>query len=1024
MRTWKRSARLPVTPQCLRPPLTSSTCAVFHQLSRWHASRPLTPRPALFQPVGRRGAKRITKISAADLPQGLVGPPESEGLGDVPPAPPPVEEEEALYPPVVQQARNNMRRFAHCVLVTRVGGFYELYFEHAEKYGPLLGLKVASKRTSAGPVPMAGFPVLQLDRFLKLLLQDLNMRVAISEEFANTASDKVKSGGLLFDRKVARIITPGTLIDEQFMNPFENNFLLAVQPGEVSSVETVRNADGVESGKELENQTVGLAWLDLSTGDFFTQLTTSSALSSAVARIGPRELIFSGQQDDVRPPAVESILEEYQHICTFHEPNLEQTSLSDWDSMLENDVHRSEETQFSPEEIKAGSSLLEYVQAQLQGMKMRFQPPIRRFDKESMSIDKHSLRALEIKSTLRDGLFKGSLLHAIRKTVTSSGARLLANWLISPSTSLSVIDHRLNLVSLFLRSEVVREAIVQQLRRSYDSQRLVQKFALGRGNADDLIALSKTIEATYRIVEILRNGLEEDENLEDARYENQPGPRGGNSSDVDSILSRLNLDGPRALAKRIEEAIDEDSVSQKQRLEDEEEMEMADMARGIASSEGSEADLSVLPKRILARKSSNTKLGKSRESEYDEPWVMRRAASRRLATLHDSLETLKVEKTELEEALRVKHGASSLTLRWTPGLGHICHLKGKDTRSSISSHDTIRSVGSSRTTRSLHLPEWTELGLRIDSVKMQIRNEEQRVFADLREEAVRNLVKLRRNAAVLDELDIACSFATSAHEQGLVRPILNLGTSHKIIGGRHPMVETGLGEHARTFVSNDCFVGDQERIWLITGPNMAGKSTFLRQNALISILAQVGSFVPAEYAELGIVDAIFSRIGSSDNLYEGQSTFMVEMLETAAILQKATPRSFVIMDEVGRGTTPEDGIAVSYACLHHLHHVNRCRALFATHFHDLADMAAEMEGLGFYCTDIVVEKGGGRVSASTEEDEGGSRGENFSYVHRLRRGVNRESHALKVAKLAGLPVSALKLAAKTLEKLKAEKASG
>jgi len=195
-------------------------------------------------------------------------------------------------------------------------------------------------------------------------------------------------------------------------------------------------------------------------------------------------------------------------------------------------------------------------------------------------------------------------------------------------------------------------------------------------------------------------------------------------------------------------------------------------------------------------------------------------------------------------------------------------------------------------------------------------------------------------------------------------------------------------------------------IWLITGPNMAGKSTFLRQNALITILAQIGCYVPASYAELGIVDAIFSRVGSADNLYRDQSTFMVEMLETAQILKQATSRSFVIMDEIGRGTTPEDGTAVSYACLHHLATVNQCRTLFATHFHEVADLAAA-DGLcgpnrtvvHTYCTDV-------------QEDGSGG----FVYVHRLRKGINRQSHALKVAKLAGLPQQAIDMAEKVLDR--------
>lgn len=295
-----------------------------------------------------------------------------------------------------------------------------------------------------------------------------------------------------------------------------------------------------------------------------------------------------------------------------------------------------------------------------------------------------------------------------------------------------------------------------------------------------------------------------------------------------------------------------------------------------------------------------------------------------------------------------------------------------------------RDVKTSKSTRSFHYPDWNRLGSQIDQARLQIKAEEQRIFQALREQVVTNLVQLRRNASVLDELDIACSFAVLADQQGLVRPNVSEKLSHRIFGGRHPTVKLGLEGEGRSFVSNDCLIGEAERIWLITGPNMGGKSTFLRQNGLISILAQVGSFVPADHADMGLVDQIFTRIGSGDDLFRDQSTFMVEMLETAAILNQATPRSLVIMDEIGRGTTPEDGIAIGFACLHHLYHENRCRTLFATHFHSLADMCHDFQQLACYCTDV-------------EESPSGS----FTYVHRLRKGVNRQSHALKVACLAG-----------------------
>ena len=407
-----------------------------------------------------------------------------------------------------------------------------------------------------------------------------------------------------------------------------------------------------------------------------------------------------------------------------------------------------------------------------------------------------------------------------------------------------------------------------------------------------------------------------------------------------------------------------------------------------------------MPKKV--RSKNNDRIGKEADEQVAvDTWIMRHDASPALRELHEKLGQLQQEKIALTQELRDRVGSTTISLKWTPGLGHICHVKGaKVTQQSLEELGVTRNVSSTKSTRSFYLPAWTELGVKMDQVRFQIRQEEQQIFENLRRQVILNLVKIRRNAAVMDELDVACSFATLAQEQQMIRPLLNQGTSHKIVGGRHPTVKLGLEEQGRSFVSNDCFLGEQERIWLITGPNMAGKSTFLRQNALITILAQVGSFVPAAYAEIGIVDQIFSRIGAADDLFRDQSTFMVEMLETAAILKQATSRSFVIMDEVGRGTTPEDGTAVSFACLHHLHYRTRSRTLFATHFHSLADMTENFDALGRYCTDV-------------KETASGA----FSFVHRLRKGVNRESHALKVAQLAGLPSEVLDNAASVRQKM-------
>lgn len=822
-------------------------------------------------------------------------------------------------------------------------------------------------------------------------MQDLNRHVAVAEEFPNDVSERIKSNGLMHDRRVTRIITPGTLIDENFIDPYANNYIMAIHisqdaPSDSSRLDSlsVNEPLHVPSG---DDSPIGLAWLDLSTGQFFTQSTTLSSLSSILSRIAPREVVLEQTFELKKDHDIFSILTDDRHLVTFS-PHESLTDLDDWTPLLESQMSEASRKEFTDNEVVAGGLILNYVKNRLQGTSMKLQPPLRFENTQTMAIDKNTLRALEIKQTIRDGFFRGSLLHAIRRTVTKSGARLLNEWLGSPSTSLEIIEARQDIVSRFIDSADLSDSMVIMLRRSHDCQRLVQKFALGRGDPDDLLGIANTIYAAEEIVRLLK------EASLGKHSQSSPAP-----DCLTTLASRIVLGEPLELADRIKESIDEEGIAQQQAVEESEAEQMIALAQDVVSSEGSNEDANLVTK---AKRKKTSSL-KDLYGEDNEPWVMKPAASKELQNLHNNLTSLIKEKGALVEELRARLEAPSLTLKWTSSSGHIAHLKTKETRMLIG----VKTVSSNRSASSYHLPEWTALGQQIDQAKFRIRREEQRVFQALREHVVKNLVKLRRISSVLDEIDIATSFAKLAVEQNLVRPKLNDSKSHVIKGGRHPTVEGGLLEQGRRFIRNDCVLGlpPDGSLWLITGPNMAGKSTFLRQNALITIMAQIGCYVPATYAEIGIVDAIFSRVGSADSLYHDQSTFMVEMLETAHILRQATPKSFVIMDEIGRGTTPEDGTAISFACLHHLVTVNQCRTLFATHFHDVADLAAA-EGfcdpqtgpVQAYCTDV------------QEDDKGG-----FVYIHKLRRGINRRSHALKVARLAGLPQHAINIAKRILD---------
>lgn len=839
----------------------------------------------------------------------------------------------------------------------------------------------------------AGFPAHQLDRFLKILVQDLQEHVALCEEIRRDSSDTI-------DRRVTRIITPGTLIDEKFMDPLENNFLLAIRlPAGGSTrdmVDLPRSFEEVAMPASVSEKPAGIAWLDISTGDFFTQSTTFGSLSSDVARVAPREIVMT--EDDVQENGSKllSSLELHQRAITRHKDSRGSASFKLWSQLQRSEVSEEESTSFTPLEIDAANLLLSYVNERFQGLNLSLQPPVRHYSQESMIIDKNTMRALELLGTSKEGLGggKGSLLHTLRGTVTKSGSRLLRSWIASPSMSLETINARLDIVSTFVDDRLFREALTMNLKRTFDSQRIVQKFAMGRGDADDLVSLLKTIDATAEIARLFGRKLPFFDS-----HSSHHDPIMPSDQSLYRLQARISLDGPKALADLIRSCIDEEGLIQTHRMEDSDGADILSSTEEIVQNAFPAEEPSTLLS--LSKSKAKKKLPGEAIAEDQDVWILRKTASPELEDLHQIFETLLLEKVSLTHGLREELKADSLSLRWTPGLGYICHVKGARDLSSTMHRSTItRDVKTTKSTRSFHHPSWDSLGSRIDGARKRIRAEEQQVLRNLRGQVVSNLVQLRGNGAVLDELDVACAFAVLAEAQSLKRPVVKDGGELNILGGRHATVKVGLEEQGRAFVSNDCHLGRKERVWLITGPNMAGKSTFLRQNALISVLAQIGCFVPAEDAEIGLVDQIFTRVGSADNLFRDQSTFMVEMMETATILKNATARSFVIMDEIGRGTTPEDGVAISFACLHHLYYKIRCRTLFATHFHTLADMTAHFDHLGCYCTDIA-------------EGSGGS----FSFVHRLRPGVNRSSHALRVAALAGVPEAAIETARNVLETL-------
>ncbi|QRV76777.1 DNA mismatch repair protein MutS [Ceratobasidium sp. AG-Ba] len=881
----------------------------------------------------------------------------------------------------------NLAKFPHCILLTRVGQFYESYFDQAPEVASLLNIKLAERRWGVRGriVQMAGFPLSHLDRHLKTLVQTEKRFVALCEEFrkpnAPIAIPGARKGrgfkASPFERRVVRVVTPGTLIDESFVNPYDNNYVCAV----VSD--------------DLTGAHIGIAWMDVATGEFFTQLSDPSQLVDDLARISAREIVLDRSLEGpeyVDHPIRKALSDGLTSIayCDLaagpattplplsSRPSSTDniTAVSASDAAAEMDAEQAiSKPVFAPAETRAIQLISSFLQENLRENMPSLEAPVRVQEDARMHIDAHTVRALEIQKGAQGESTAGSLLSVVRRTVTSSGSRLLSRWLCGPSTSVTEIQARQALVALFHERTHLRRDILALLRQTGDAIRLVQKLQLRRGDADDLLAIAETIGAHAEIVSRLR-------------FEMKVSSKKKHEKDQLSSLSLLlgRVSDLSELAERIGTAVH------------------------------------VTPL-VVGEDGLKHELPSAGDPEPDElspdakNWSIK-------AECHKRFNKLKAQEEEMLQRLRVKYSVPTLVLKTAPPHGIFVHI------SNIRRYgDLLRKspefipLSKSGSTESFFYKPWSQLGTSILESQAEIHQAERNALESLRTEVGGHGVALRRNARIIDEIDVTVGFAELAAEMNFVRPIVNDSLNFLTVNARHPAVELGLLTSGRVFTPNTVDLGSNSRLMVITGPNMAGKSTVLRQSALIAILAQTGSFVPADSAEIGVVDRVFSRIGARDDLFRDRSTFMVEMLEAGEILRRATNRSLVIMDEVGRGTTVRDGLAIAFATAHHLHAHNQCRAMFATHFHEIADMLGYIEPAGlhphsgssdlpvfqctrphisFFCTDIA-------ISPNSSD---------FSYVHRLRPGVNRESHGLRVAQLGGMPDAALDVARQVVERLK------
>ncbi|NTE85076.1 DNA mismatch repair protein MutS [Agrobacterium rubi] len=825
------------------------------------------------------------------------------------------EESRASATPMMEQYIEIKANNPGSLLFYRMGDFYELFFDDAAEASRALGITLTKRGQHLGQdIPMCGVPVHAADDYLqKLILR--GYRVAVCEQTEDPAEAKKRGSKSVVRRDVVRLVTPGTLTEEKLLSPTESNYLMALAR--------------IRGSAEAQ---FALAWIDISTGVFRLAETTLTRLLADIWRIDPRELIVADSLfHDEELKAVFDVLGRVavpQPAVLFDSATAE-GRVARYFGVTTLDGFGA----FSRVEMAAAAAAVAYVEK----TQIAERPPLAAPERESAAstlfIDPATRANLELTKTL-SGERDGSLLHAINRTVTGGGARLLAERLMSPLTDADKINARLDAVAYLLDDVSLSDGLRDALKQVADMPRALSRLALDRGGPRDIGAIRLGLSAAANVAELLDHGLLPDELAE--------------------ALTAL-----KALPTPLE----------------------AMLSATLADE---------LP--LLKRDGGFVREGSN--PELDEIRALRDQSRRVIA----GLQLQYAEETGIK-SLKIKHNnVLGYFIEVTAGNADVM-MTGDEAKARFIHRQTM--AGAMRFTTT----ELADLESRIANAASQALTIELQAFEEMVRAVVSHAEAIKAGALALARIDVATSLAHLAAEQAYCRPVIDGSMMFNIKGGRHPVVEQALRRQSSgPFIANHCDLsavnGDRNgAIWLLTGPNMGGKSTFLRQNALIAILGQIGSFVPAEAAHIGIVDRLFSRVGASDDLARGRSTFMVEMVETAAILNQATDRSLVILDEIGRGTATFDGLSIAWAAVEHLHEVNRCRGLFATHFHELTVLSEKL----------------GRLSNATmkvREWEG-----DVIFLHEVGPGAADRSYGIQVAKLAGLPASVVERARAVLTQL-------
>jgi DNA mismatch repair protein MutS len=784
------------------------------------------------------------------------------------------------------------------LLFFRMGDFYELFGDDAKLAARELGIALTSRaKGTPDALPMAGVPVKSMEGYLMRLVAQ-GHKVAICEQMGDPKTTK----GIV-DRGIVRVVTAGTITEEDALDARANNFLASLF---------------VHQGR------AGLAWVDLSTGRFQVEDLAADQLQDELGRLAPAELLWCEDLPHDDPELGEALESELGPRITARpawrfERGAAERALCEHFKVKTLEGYGLEEDHLS---VPAAGALIEYVVETQRGACDHVLTIERVEGGQHLVLDRATRSTLELTVTQREGRREGTLLDTIDMTLTPMGGRLLREWIVSPLRDVDPILYRQRGVAEFVEAPFLREDVRGFLKEVLDVERLVAKVSTGRANARDLLGLAQSLGVVRPLFEKL-----------------------------DDVYSKVLGD--------LREALDPPD----------------DLVANITNTLV-DAPPPGLREGGLIREGVNAELDELRQIAGDgKAWMARFQAD-------------EIERT----------GMPGLKVGFNSVFGYYLEVPRGQVDRVPEAYVRKQTLKNAERYITPELKEFEDKVLRAEERSTQLEYE---LFAELRDAVLREVPRVLATAQALSMVDVLSALAQTAAERRYVAPTVTTGDTIEILDGRHPVIEAAAT--GDPFVPNDTVLNKSDRVLgLITGPNMAGKSTYIRQTALIVLLAQVGAFVPAREARIGVVDRIFTRLGSADDLSRGASTFMVEMVEIANILNNATGRSLVVLDEVGRGTSTFDGLALAWAIVEHLHDTIRARTLFATHYHQLTDLAEDRKGVHNL-----------NVAVREWEDE-------IVFLHKIVEGGTDRSYGIQVARLAGVPVDLITRAKLVLKELEHE----